>query len=184
METALRTQLEALRAQVNEIRRIAPNQRTAEQWRTIAKEASVSSAESYERCDSDGFLSQWASNQMATRYHQLAQAAEEGYTTAAMAVFDLEGNLVSQDYRDGQYGPYWFIRQAEGKARFFSESNADKLSTRRANNAKKGYRLGEVRVKVDVTEYDCTRTDQVVEVISTDLFADWLNAGRTHYWAS
>lgn len=183
MTTELRTELDYLRELVRDIRKTTtPDNRTADQWKLIARESQVASAESFDRCDTDGFLSQWAHNQMQSRYMAMARFAEEGGTTSAGALFDLEGNLVSQDYRDGQYGPYWFIRQNEGKARFFNESEANKLTTRRRNNEKKGYRIGSVRVKVEMTEHDFTVTDQLVAVESTDTYGDWIDNGRVNMW--
>lgn len=180
--TQLQIELDDLREKVSAIRRIQPQARTAEHWRIIARESSVRSAESYERCDTDGFLSQWASDQMNLRYQQFARYAEEGYTTTTEAVFDLQGNLVTMDLRDGDYGPYWFIKENEGRARFFNESEANKLATRRRNNEKKGYRLGSVRVRVEVSEFDSKLTDEIVAVESTDTYGDWIEAGRTTMW--
>ena len=178
----LSEELDLLRDQVNQIRLIAPADRTAEHWRTIARESQVANAESFDRCDSDGFLSQWAHQQMQLRYLDMARVADNGGTIETHAVFDLDGNLVTMDRREGDYGPYWFIPQNEGKARFFNESEAEKFATRRRNNEKKGYRIGSVRVKVDMGEHDYTVTDEVVDVISTDLFNDYINAGRTSYF--
>jgi len=183
MTTSLRTELDALRAEVNEIRRTTkPNDRTAAQWETIARESHVAKVESFDRCDTDGFLSQWAHDQMQARYQQMARAAAEGNTVDSHAVFDLDGNLVTTQYRQGNYGPYWFIPQNEGKARFFNESEAEKFTTRRRNNEKKGYRIGSVRLRVTMAEHDMTVTDEVVSIESTDLFNDYINAGRTSYF--
>ena len=176
----LSEELDLIRDQVNQIRLIAPADRTAEHWRTIARESQVANAESFDRCDSDGFLSQWAHQQMQLRYLDMARVADDGLTTTIPAVFDLEGNLVTTDYREGNYGPYWFIPQNEGKARFFNESEANKLTTRRNNNAKKGYRIGSARVKVNMGEYDYTLTDTIVGFESVDIYGDYIEAGRTH----
>lgn len=182
-DTTLRTELAAARAEVNEIRRTTkPNDRTAAQWEAIALESRTDAAESFDRCDTDGFLSQWASNRMNARYLDMARIADNGGTIETHAVFDLDGNLVTIDRREGDYGPYWFIPQNEGKARFFNESKADKFATCRRNNEKKGYRIGSVRVKVDMAEHDYTVTDEVVDIVSTDLFNDYINAGRTSYF--
>lgn len=182
MTTSLRAELDSLREIVRDIRTTAPANRTADQWKLIARESQIAKAESFERCDTDGFLSQWAHNQMQSRYAAMAKFAEQGGTTTAEAVFDLEGNLVTTDNRDGDYGSYWFIPQNEGKARFFSDSEANKLTTRRRNNEKKGYRIGSVRVKVEMTEHDFKVTDEVVEVETTDLFGDWIDNGRVNMW--
>lgn len=178
----LKEELDLLRAQVRQIRLIKPNDRTEEHWKIIARESQVADAESYERCDTDGFLSQWAHQQMQGRYLHMATVAKNGGTVWAPAVFDLQGNIVTMDLRDGDYGSYWFIKENEGKARFFTESGANKLTTRRDNNAKKGYRIGSVRVRVEMTEYDCKPTDEVVEVESIDTYGDWIAEGRERYF--
>lgn len=181
-ETTLREELDYLREQVREIRQIPADRRSGDQWRLIARESQVAKAESFERCDTDGFLSQWAHQQMQGRYLHMARIADEGGTVSVPAVFDLQGNLVTTDYRDGDYGPYWFIPQNEGRARFFNESEANKLTTRRDNNSKKGYRLGSVRVLAEMGEYDFKLTDTVTAVETIDTFGDWLADGRTHYF--
>ena len=171
-----------VRDQVRHIHTIAPADRTGEQWKIIAHECRISETESFDRCDTDGFMSQWALQRMNARYLDMARIADNGGTIETHAVFDLDGNLVTMERREGDYGPYWFIPQNEGKARYFNESEAEKFTTRRRNNEKKGYRIGSVRVKVDMGEYDYTVTDEVVDVVSTDLFNDYINAGRTSYF--
>ena len=88
------------------------------------------------------------------------------------ALFDLDGNLVTMKTVSGRYGESWFIPQNEGKARFFNESEAAKAETRRRNNAKKGYSIGEVLVRVEMSEHDFKITEDVVEIVSTDAIED------------
>lgn len=52
--------------------------KTADEYREMARGSRRSSEESFERCDTDGFLSQWASDQMAVKYDALARLAENG----------------------------------------------------------------------------------------------------------
>lgn len=66
-------------ATFTDIRTAPAMERTGEQWRALAAEAGRESAESFERCDSDGFLSQWASQQMQSRYLSMAAIADEGH---------------------------------------------------------------------------------------------------------
>lgn len=173
MTSDLRVELDYLRDIVREIRSTTtPSTRTGDQWRLIARESDIAKAESFERCDTDGFLSQWAHNQMQTRYMDMARIAENGGTMSRAALFDLDGNLVTMKTVSGRYGESWFIPQNEGKARFFNESEAAKAETRRRNNAKKGYSIGEVLVRVEMSEHDFKITEDVVEIVSTDAIED------------
>lgn len=126
------------------------NRRTAEQYRAAAAAHRESRAESFERCDTDGFLSQWADQQLEHSMLDLAQLAENGWLRPTVALFDTQGFLVPAVYREGTYGWYWGIldpAQPQGKfLEFFTESEANSEDTRRRNNAKKGYYVGTVNV--------------------------------------
>lgn len=50
--------------------------KTADEYRAMAQGSYRSAEESFERCDTDGFLSQWASGTMAQKYETLARLAE------------------------------------------------------------------------------------------------------------
>jgi hypothetical protein len=123
--------------------------RTAAEWRELAQDCRKRSAESWERSDTDGFLSQWASDQMASRYDDCAAVAEADGRVEVSAAFLLDGTVASVDYREGQYGWYYLINDAAEAVtgvRFFSPSGARKAATRAANNAKKGFTEGTVSV--------------------------------------
>lgn len=125
---------------------------TAEQYREQAQQCREERARSWEDSDSDGFLSQWANSQMEGRYLSLASVAEDNWMIEQAALFDLQGQLVAADYREGQYGMYWGILDPANPARFkefFSESKARSEKVRVANNAKKGYYVGTVRVPAE-----------------------------------
>lgn len=128
---------------------------TADQWREKSAESSRRSYESFERSDTDGFLSQWASDTMAREYQLCARLAEQdGYWEFA-ALFDLDGNLLPAALRTNQWGDYWMIfDNPDLRGRpigFFTESKARKAATRNRNNAKKGYSVGLVRKRGSVT---------------------------------
>ena len=123
--------------------------KTAEEWRAEAARCRKASADSFDRCDTDGALSQWASDTMAHRYDACAEVAENGGTMEVCAVFLLDGTLASVDYREGQYGWYFLLNDAAAEklgTRFVSTSSARKAKTRATNNAKKGVTEGAVRV--------------------------------------
>jgi hypothetical protein len=118
-----------------------PENNTVEGWKQLARDCRRRSAESFERCDTDGFLSQAANNSMASLYDSCAKLAEMGGKAEFCGVADLDGNLLNAEQRDGQYGWYWLIRKEDGSVAFFSESKAKNPATARANNAKKGYKM-------------------------------------------
>lgn len=147
---------------------------TAAEWRQMATDAVKRSQESWERSDTDGFLSQWASDTMARRYNTIADVADNNGMIEVMAAFTLDGTFASADMREGQYGAYFLIPDAVAKetgTRFFSPSNARKEKTRKANNAKKGFTTGTVRIPAYVDRASMVQPDLrsgKVEVISTD----------------
>ena len=111
--------------------------RTAAQWREMATKCYRDRAESWERSDTDGFLSQWASGQMASRYQALADIADnDGFMWDRAFVDIATGELLKGRWFDGQYGSCY--RTLDG--RFINPSYAKKAATREANMAKKGYR--------------------------------------------
>lgn len=126
------------------------NRKTAAEYKMLEQSCRDERARSWEDSDSDGFLSQWANQQMASRYLYLAEVAEAGWMVPEMAIFDLEGNVVPAVYREGPYGWYWGILNPEKPngsfLEFFTESGAQKKATRDKNNAKKGYYVGSIAV--------------------------------------
>lgn len=71
---------------------ISSNQATEE--RRLAAEAESARQESYERSDTDGFVSQWASGLTAQKHRLQAELAESGGKTEASALFDTNGNII------------------------------------------------------------------------------------------
>ncbi|AWY05213.1 hypothetical protein SEA_MARGARET_33 [Gordonia phage Margaret] len=51
---------------------------TADEWTALAQESAQRSADSFARSDTDGFMSQWASDQTSAMYRQLADWARTG----------------------------------------------------------------------------------------------------------
>jgi len=62
----------------------------AQQERESAKAAEQKRAESIERSDTDGFVSQWAHGVMAQKHNLAAQIAEQGGTWTFQGLFDRE----------------------------------------------------------------------------------------------
>jgi hypothetical protein len=86
---------------------------TAEEWREMARGCYKSADESFERCDTDGFLSQWASGQMASIYEACAVLAENGGMWELDQLQDLAGNDVNARIIRTQYGVKWGVIDPE-----------------------------------------------------------------------
>lgn len=128
------------------------NGKTADDYREMAREFFAAREASWERSDSDGFLSQWASGLTAQKYTLSAQLAEANGVTDARALFDLDGNLVPAIHGFGQYGEYFVVLDNEerGCRRFFNPSYARNEATARKNNAAKGFYVGRAMVPAKV----------------------------------
>lgn len=167
---------------------------TAADHRIAAAECYRRERESFERSDTDGFLSQWASSITGQEHNAWADLLDNGGTVEVRALFLTDGRIASTHEKEGDYGYYWILNDEAAKVvgkRFLSDSNARKAQTRRANNAKKGVAVGYIRVKGYVTiagsgtglsgaasAYVTTRpvVDEIVkgnyEVVTTDAVRD------------
>lgn len=106
-------------------------------------------ADSFDRCDTDGFLSQWAHTIGARKLRAEADLIDAGGKIETRALFNLDGTVASTHYGYGQYGPYWVLNDeaaARYGKRFFSPSKARTFAKRRENNRKKGFTIGTIRV--------------------------------------
>lgn len=124
--------------------------KTAEQWRAKSRASHQRSAESFDRSDTDGFMSQWAADMAGMEYSRCADLAERNSLWEFTAVFDLDGNLLDARRVKGTYGESWLITTADGKKKWFNESNARLGAKRLAADEKKGFRLGRVRTQAYV----------------------------------
>lgn len=123
--------------------------KTADQWRAMAAKARGQSQASFERSDTDGALSQFASDSAARRYDMCATLAEQDGTWEFPALFTLTGALVPDAVwikTKTKYGAKWVWRIGRGQAaQWFDPSKANSGARRRANDAAKGYQLGTIR---------------------------------------
>lgn len=69
--------------------------KTAADYRTEARQHRQDAADSWERSDTDGCVSQWASGVLAREADLKAEIAENGGKAEFPALFDLDGNLVA-----------------------------------------------------------------------------------------
>lgn len=119
----------------------------AEALREKAASEDRKAYESFERCDTDGALSQWAWGVTAQKVRLQAEILEADGMAEFPAIFDLSGNLVPAKEIQTQFGWSWMLLDKyERCTGWFNESKARNEETARKNNAKKGYCVGRVRV--------------------------------------
>lgn len=112
--------------------------KTAEQLRQEAAAHDQDAADSFERCDTDGFVSQWASGITAREKRLQADIVENGGLAEFMGLFDLDtGARVRAKVIDGKYGLCWAFCDADDK---FTGQFVSAFPKREATMAKKGYR--------------------------------------------
>ena len=130
------------------------NGKTASEWREMAKASDQESADSFDRCDTDGFLSQWANTELARHYRYLATITERGGRVEYPALFDLDGNHIPAKEIDSKYGIRYFVFDPAGinGERYVSISLASNEATARKNNAKKGFYFGTASYKATVSK--------------------------------
>jgi hypothetical protein len=106
--------------------------------REEARAAELSAQESFERCDTDGFLSQWASGLTAQLKRRQADLLEEGGKAWFTTLADLDGNWVPSKLVDTRYGTRWVLLDANG--RFIQGSWMGAFPRRRSTMTRKGFR--------------------------------------------
>lgn len=143
-------------------------ERTAAEWakaaddfRQNAKDCARRSQESWERSDTDGFLSQWASDSMARHCDACANLCDTQGIQTRKALFRLDGSLASTQLVSTQYGVAW--RTTDGQ--WVNPSHAKKGVTRYRNLKAKGYTLGTVRIRCGVFQRSGSGPFQVCDVI-------------------
>jgi hypothetical protein len=126
------------------------NGRTAAEWVELAAHSrsesircAQQSAESFARSDTDGALSQWASDSMSREYSAKAQWADAQGWGMANVLTDLTGRIVSTLEKEGKFGrDYWVLDDAAAEAygkRFYTESGAKGWAAKAAANRKNGF---------------------------------------------
>lgn len=147
--------------------------KTAEQWEEMARQCRLTSQDSWERADTDGYLSQWANDQMASRYLHNAEHARNGGVMEIHALFK-DGEIVPGARNvQGRYGWTWVHDDENGRPVWLSESKAQSAEKRRAYFLSKheGYSVGWVKVKAGLNSRSNEAypiRDEVVEVLTTD----------------
>ncbi len=124
---------------------------TADEHRQKAAQLSQDAQDSFERSDTDGFLSQFASTVMSSKELLQARIVDNGGKWEFRALFDLKGNLIPAKTFENQYrDTTWGILETEDPQSSFvayvSQSKANDKTKFIKNMAKKGYYVGAVEV--------------------------------------
>lgn len=82
----------------------------AEKFEQQAADCLKREAESFERCDTDGYLSQWASSVMATNYKLKAEICRAGGVSEFNGLYKGEQRLKAKVI-NGQYGHVWLVHE-------------------------------------------------------------------------
>lgn len=114
-----------------------------------AKRHEQAAIESFDRCDTDGFVSQWASGVMADEARLNAYLASKDGKDDFAALFDLDGNLVAAKLITIRYGLAWGLLATDDPS-----SNIIQFITafpkRESTMTRKGFYEGTVRCPAHV----------------------------------
>ena len=87
----------------------ATNEKRIQELEKLSSKSWQDSIDSFDRCDTDGFLSQWASSSMSHQYKLEAQLVADGYMTEFSTLADMDGNLVPCKQLETRYKTSWAI---------------------------------------------------------------------------
>lgn len=111
--------------------------KTADQLRAEAAAAEREAHDSFDRCDTDGFLTQWAHGLTAQEKRLQATVIENGGLVEKMGLFDVDtGERVRAKLIDGKYGTCWAFCDADDR---FTGQFITAFPKRETTMARKGY---------------------------------------------
>jgi hypothetical protein len=145
--------------------------RTPESLRELARQKENEAHESFQRCDTDGALSQWASEINARRLYVEADILENDGLAEFPALFTLDGELVTAIVIDGRFGACWMLLDDAGESlgEFVPFSPA-----RRSTLEKRGYTEGLVLrpARAKVSAHSGGMATAYVDIVATDAPTD------------
>lgn len=124
--------------------------KSAAEYRAKAHQHYQDAEDSFDRCDTDGFLSQWASGVSARIDEALACLAENDGKATVRVLADLDGNRVNARPMQTRFGTAWGILDGNGKIvewASYCPKNAKTL-------AKKGYQEIMIEMPCVVMTYE------------------------------
>lgn len=166
----------------NQYQATAEQLEKAKQLRESSSNKAQEAVDSFERCDTDGFLSQWASDLCSRLDHANAELLEGGGVYEFDAIFDLEGNYKPALKIQTRYGSAWSLVDSNGRflnPPVFLPSRPARASTIK----KKGYTIGtvirkanaklagKVNVGVDIVPSEGW-VKEPLEIVSKDIYAE------------
>ena len=113
---------------------------TSEALRAEAGRHDQEAADSFDRCDTDGFVSQWAHGITGQKLRAQADIEDNGGYAAFPALYDLDGNRVPAKLIDGKYGLCWALITPGTDT--FTGQFVKAFPKREATMTGKGYREG------------------------------------------
>lgn len=126
----------------------------AESLRASMKAQYDAAVKSFERCDTDGFLSQWASRMTGDADGAAVELCKARGLTTVSVLLDIEtGEIASTHHKWGDFGPFWVLNDAAAEKsgkRFVNESQAQRKATFLKNMAAKGFKVGTAEVRAEV----------------------------------
>lgn len=85
---------------------------TSSEYKKLASEANERAIESFDRCDTDGFLSQWALAIQEREYNALAHLAENNWKSSFQTLVTAKGELVPCRKIETKYGTSYGVYQS------------------------------------------------------------------------
>lgn len=140
---------------------------TPDQLRAEAQEWDQRAAESWERSDTDGFLSQWASGLAASRLRLAAEIAENGGRWRFPALFDLAGNLVAAKLIETKFGLAWGVLESDDPRSKITKW-VTAFPARPSTMQRKGYREGYVMARAKADYRGANATSVRAVAVRTD----------------
>ena len=112
----------------------------AAELRANAAASDAARAESFERCDTDGFVTQWALGLSAQKDRMQARIVEDGGLASFLTLFTVDGEWTPCKRIEGRYGPRWLVLDTEGNSTgVFLPYQPRKRSTLAAKGYCEGY---------------------------------------------
>lgn len=117
---------------------------TAAEYLSKANQHEQDAIDSFDRCDTDGFVSQWASGVMAAEARLNAHLANQDGKSEFPALFDLAGNLIAAKLVTTRYGECWGILSTDDPSSRITKF-VGAFPKRVTTMTRKGYYEGTVR---------------------------------------
>lgn len=122
---------------------------TATELRAQAAAYTAQAHKSFEECDTDGFMSQWASGLLAQEKRVQADLEEDGGRAVFPALFTTDGQLVAAKRIETRHGWAWALLASDDPHSriigWFNPSKAKGAQNARRRDAARGYYVGYVK---------------------------------------